>query len=517
MRLIALLFLLPATVVAQPLVLEGELPTTGPDFVLVPFEVPPGTAEVEVRHPVQQPENILDYGLADARGFRGWGGGNDEPFIVNERAASRSYLPGPLTPGTWHVVIGKAKVVTAPARYRLEIERRPSATLAPQAGRASTPWTPGAPLERGARWYAGDLHVHSRESGDAAPTLDAIATFARGRGLDFVHLSEHNTTSQLAFFADVQSRHPALLLLPGMEFTTYGGHANAIGATAPIDHRFGVEGATFDAAVAAMEAQGALLSINHPVLDLGQLCIGCAWRQRVAASKVRAVEIGTGGWDKTGAIFGQQAIAFWDRQLDQGSRAAPVGGSDDHSGGRATGSFDSPIGNPTTMVFAQELSVPAVLEGLRAGRTVVKLQGPSDPMVALRLGDAGIGDEVALGTGSLEATVTGGRGQVLAWLENGRVVEEQPIDADPFTASRAVQGPTSGVTRWRAEVRLSGAPRTVTGHVWLRAMEHEPASCGCTASAPALWGLGAGLLLLLRSARRRTAPPRRSDFAGPRA
>jgi hypothetical protein len=230
-----------------------------------------------------------------------------------------------MTPGTWHVVVGKAKVVTAPARYRLEIERRTAVTLAAQPGRASGAWMAGSPLERTARWYAGDLHVHSRESGDASPTLDAIATFARSRGLDFVELSEHNTTSQLDFMADAQARHPSLLFLPGMEFTTYAGHANAIGATAPLDHRFGIDGASFEGAVAAMEAQGALLSINHPVLDLGQLCIGCAWRQRVSPAKVKAVEIGTGGWDKTGVLFGERALAFWDRQLDQGSRAAPVG------------------------------------------------------------------------------------------------------------------------------------------------------------------------------------------------
>jgi hypothetical protein len=47
------------------------------------------------------------------------------------------------------------------------------------------------------------------------------------------------------------------------------------------------------------------------------------------------------------------------------------------------------------MVYATELSVPAILAGVRAGRTVVKLQGPDDPMVDLRAGDTAIlGDTV---------------------------------------------------------------------------------------------------------------------------
>ena len=56
-----------------------------------------------------------------------------------------------------------------------------------------------APLSMEARWYAGDLHAHSRESGDAKPTIDELVTFARSQGLDFVELSDHNTVSQLDF------------------------------------------------------------------------------------------------------------------------------------------------------------------------------------------------------------------------------------------------------------------------------------------------------------------------------
>lgn len=475
---------------AQPLVLEGALPESGPDFVLIPFQVPAGTVEVEVRHPVQQSENILDYGLADPRGFRGWGGGNVEPIVVGERAASRSYLARPLEAGTWNVVIGKAKVVSAPARYRLEVELRTVATLAPQPDRAQTAWTPGAALEPTTRWYAGDLHVHSRESGDAAPTLDAIATFARGRGLDFVELSDHNTVSQLDFMTAAQARHPALLFVPGVEFTTYAGHLNGIGATRSVDHRFGIEGATFDAAVASFAEQKAVLSINHPVLDLGQLCIGCAWRQKLPATSVGAVEIGTGGWDKTGVLFGAQALAFWDRQLAQGSHAAAVGGSDDHSGGRGTGTFDSPIGNPTTMVFAKSLSVDAVVSAIREGRTVVKLQGPADPMVELVVGNARIGDTVKSAQSTLTATVTGGRGQTLKLLENGVAKETVEVTEDPFVFTREVTSPPSGESRWRGEVWVDGAPRTVSSHLWFTQPEPMKPGCGCS-------GLDAAPLVVL--------------------
>ena len=38
-----------------------------------------------------------------------------------------------------------------------------------------------------------------------------------------------------------------------------------------------LDGETMASAAEKLVAQGAVLSINHPVLDLGNACIGCAW------------------------------------------------------------------------------------------------------------------------------------------------------------------------------------------------------------------------------------------------
>ena len=493
---VALLLCLPTWALAQTtLVFQGEVASDGPDFVRVPFEVPAGLAELEVRHLVPDTSNILDFGVDSPLGFRGYGGGNTEAAVIGVQASSRSYLAGELTPGTWSVVIGKAKVPGAPAQYRIEVELRPAATLPAQPER--TPYAPGEPLSGEARWYAGDLHVHSRESGDAQPSLDAIATFARGRGLDFVELSDHNTRSQLDFYRDVQARHPELLLLPGVEFTTYQGHANGIGATEWVDHRFGLDGETMASAAQKLVAQGAVLSINHPVLDLGSACIGCAWKHPIPKEQLGAVEIQTGGWDKTGVLFGKQAFAFWERLLAQGLHVAPVGGSDDHRAGQGTSSLDSPIGAPTTLVWARELSIPALLQGFKDGRTVVKLQGPQDPMVELTSGAAGIGDTVRAAEATFRARVTGGAGARLRFVVDG-VADAEPVavDADPFEATRALSAPEQGETRIRAEVLVGSDPRTVTGHLWLA---QPPAGCGCGAGAAgSLGALGVALLALRR-------------------
>src|SRR5690606_24207361 len=111
---------------AEPIVFDGEVPADGPDHFFLDFDVPEGTQEIEVRHDDLSEANILDLGLDDPNGYRGWGGGTTEPAIVGVNAASRAYVPGPIPAGKWRVVVGKAKLVESPARYHVEVELRTS-------------------------------------------------------------------------------------------------------------------------------------------------------------------------------------------------------------------------------------------------------------------------------------------------------------------------------------------------------------------------------------------------------
>lgn len=446
---------------------------TPPEHERVAFEVPAGTREIEVRHEGLSSDNVLDWGLDDPKGFRGWGGGNTEPAIVGEHAASRSYLAGPIEAGTWHVVVGKALLRSLPARYSLVVILRDAPTLPAQPERQ--PYVEAAPLSSEARWYAGDLHVHSIESGDARPPIDEIAVFARGRGLDFVELSDHNTTSPLDFIVDAQARHPALLLVPGVEFTTYHGHANGVGATRFVDHKLGLDGATIEGALQAFEDQGALFSLNHPTLDLGDLCLGCAWEHEVPSERLRAIELVTSG---TSGLFTRANLDLWDRLSMHGARIAAVGGSDDHGAGKDLGTFGTPIGSPTTMIFADGLSVSALLDGIRNERTVVKVE-PSDPMVELRVEHSG-GLRVV-------ATVVGGAGTEAIVVRNGIELSRVDVGTNDFEVATRVSAPAAGVDRYRVHVERDGALRTITSHVWVEAGT-DPASptseagCGCRAA-----------------------------------
>jgi hypothetical protein len=488
MRLVSLLLLFPSITAAQDLVLDADVPSDAAPYFEVPFTVPEGTVEIEIRHDDMSDENILDWGLRDPDRFRGWGGGNPEPAIVGVDRASRSYTPGPIEAGEWAVLIGQALVVDAPAHYRIEIFFRTTPTLPEQPARME--YVAAAALQPGPRWYAGDFHVHSNESGDASPTLDEIATFAETRGLDFIELSEHNVVSQLDFIVDAQARHPSLLLLPGIEVTTYWGHANAIGATEWIDFRVMSGG---DASIDTIASSASVLAINHPVLDLGNSCIGCAWALEDPPGAVSAIEIQNGAYSVTGMLFYDRAIRFWEGRLAAGAHIAVIGGSDDHNAGTGTGMFGSPIGAPTTMVYADELSAAAIAEGVRAGRTVVKLEGPDDPMIELDHNRETIDERQT----ELRAVVTGGIGATLYFVRNARRLDAIEVDSDPFEATLAITAPGGEVDdRYRCELDVDGDPRVLTSYLWVRAtgepldaggndagMDTVPGgSCGCRAS-----------------------------------
>jgi hypothetical protein len=480
------------------LVLEGEVPADGLDHFFLDVEVPQGTVEIEVRHADGSEADILDWGLDDPAGFRGWGGGNAEPAVVGEQAASRSYLAGPLPAGTWRVVVGKAKIRSSPATYAVEVLLRDSPTLAADAEQG--PYTP-VTLEEGPRWYAGDLHVHSEHSGDARPGLDELADFARGRGLDFVVLSDHNTTSQLAVMSAAQARHPSLLFVPGVEFTTYDGHAGAFGATDWVDHRIGQPGVTIEAAAQAFAEQGAPFILNHPNLELGELCIGCAWDHDLDPALIGGIEVVTGGYEPVGKLFFADNVALWMALEAAGARVAPVGGSDDHQAGQDAGPTASPIGSPTTLLYAESLEVGALQRALQAGQTVVKLQGPDDPMISLwsASGTWGGPDDEAL-----VARVEGDLGGTLRWFVDGEEAGAVEVSEDPFTHRFFVDAPPAGA-RVRLQLDVDGAPRVLTGTFYL---EDAPAAdvsakegCGGCAQGPA--GAFSPALLLALLARRR--------------
>ena len=403
-------------------------------YVELPFDVPEGASAVEVRYAFD-PGSVLDLGLLDplaepfpsAAGFRGWSGGARDHFMVTASRATPGYLPGPLPSGRWHVLLGLAAVAEGGCSYRVAVDVHVGAEPATVPGLAAAAEVQPDPPARSATrsgpgWYRADLQSHSHHS-DARGSLQDLRAAALERGLDVVAVTDHNTVSHHAPLEAMASER--LLWLPGMEVTTYRGHANVWGVDGWVDFRVRSEH-DVTTLLQHVHERGGLLSVNHPKRSPG--CIGCDWEYAVPDG-IDAMEAWQGPW----WLRNWESLERYDALLRQGRRVTLVGGSDRH---QPVGPDRDPpvlrIGSPTTWLWCEERSRAAALQALRSGRVAVS-EAPEGPFLTIDVGGATMGEEASEAAATLAtATVHGARGERLRWIGAEGVVREVAIEAERF-------------------------------------------------------------------------------------
>jgi predicted metal-dependent phosphoesterase TrpH len=362
------------------LVLKGEVSgAQHKTYFEVPFTVPAGVHRISVdfQYTGRDQKATLDLGIADPQRFRGESGGNKSHFTISETDATPSYLPGEIPAGQWRLIIAvpnmRPQVIS---HYQADIRfnsRGDDAAFTAQ------------PLATGTRWYRGDLHMHTghsdgsckSQSGQRVPCpLFLSVQAAASRGLDFISVTDHNTDSHYEQLRELQPFFDHLLLIPGREMTTFHGHFNVFGVTQFMDWRISKGGLDLNAVLRDARAKGGIASVNHAEASEGEQCMGCRWMPAADPdmSLFSAVEV---------INYGQTMFSsakYWEAQLRAGHRLAAVGGSDNHNATIPPGEV-SAIGWPATAIEADELSVPAILDGIRRGRTFIDLTASRDKML----------------------------------------------------------------------------------------------------------------------------------------
>ncbi len=362
-------------------------------FIEVPFEAPPGTEEVAVSCVVEGVPfagKLVDLGVRDPERVRGWSGGARDRFIVRREWATPGYLPGALPPGRWAVIVASNRI--PPQGCRVEVTVR------------CTP-------ER-LRWLKGDLHMHTVHSDGAYEPADVVR-LAQAAGLDYIGTTDHNTVSHnYAFPRDAQ-----IVRIPGMELTTFGGHANLLGVAEPVSDFRITSTADVQARFGEARQRGAKIVLNHPFSVCDSPGCNWAWGWDVDFDWY---EVWNGPWRASNL----EALAWWQAQLAQGRRLVAVGGSDTHRPDAHTGH-----GKPTTWVRAAAATAPAILDAIGRGHVFIS-QLPEGPMIELSCGSFMMGDEVptagaADGTRTTAVAVDG-----LCEGDQVRVLSEQGIEQE---------------------------------------------------------------------------------------
>jgi hypothetical protein len=163
---------------------------------------------------------------------------------------------------------------------------------------------------------------------------------------------------------------------------------------------------------------------------------------------------------------------FWDKEIGEGHRLTAIGGSDNHNALLPVGA-SSAIGHPTTVVEATELSVPAILKGIRQGRVFVDLTSSQDKVLDLsaKAGSnlAQMGGDLSVSSGvavQLKAHVAGCSGDEVHFILDGH--ESPDIAAIRVSGSDetlSANWSSDGKRHWiRAEVRDKQGKLLVLGN-----------------------------------------------------
>jgi hypothetical protein len=292
--------------------------------------------------------------------------------------------------------------------------------------------------------------------------------------MDFIAVTDHNAISHHHALRELQPYFDRLLLIPGVEITTFQGHAGVLGAIGFVEFRLTIAHLPHIRDLQdAVERQHGLFAINHPALPSNEYCMGCGWTTPgTDFARVDAVEVVNGGAAAAqggGADGPFSGVPFWEARLNEGHRMAAIGGSDNHKPDEDPHAPPA-VGAPTTVVFADNLSERAILDAIRAGRVFVDVEGTRDRMIELTGacgGDSAVmGETLAVPVGAaVHFTVraqrlAGARLDVVMDGHRGVALGEGRIEGDDHVARFTLAG--DGARHWlRVDVRAADDERTL--------------------------------------------------------
>lgn len=194
-----------------------------------------------------------------------------------------------------------------------------------------------------------DLHVHSEASFDGRDSVDLILEQAQAVGLDGIAITDHDTIAA-SLDAVERAAEYDLLAIPGMEVSTADGHVLSLGIEDKIP-----AGLPFGTTIERIRDLGGLAVVPHPYQESrsGVLANISKKELRTAdAIEVYNSRLLTGRSNRQARRFAQR------------TDLPMTAGSDAH--------VCEMVGQAVTNVDPPELTVAAVLEEIRAGRSTVE-------------------------------------------------------------------------------------------------------------------------------------------------
>lgn len=396
------------------------------DFIEIPFKVVDNVNILFIEFIYSDLECRLGLGIIDPTGsLRGWSAERRQRIYIARGTATPGYVAGDIISGVWKAIVRLDNIADNGCGYRLRVTGYKtvlSDTKFDDVYKILSYLTKNTDLlelvknyfeiisimnytypcrdyfkgykasknlSNSSMWYKGDLHIHTIHS-DGRNTVCEVIALARGRGLDFIALTDHNTISQNKEFIEIGSSYEDLLVIPGMEITTFYGHMNVLNIDRYIDFRRKSK-EDFKKLIEEVHNNGGVVSVNHPDISREPMCRDCPFRYR-DIDDFDAIEVWNGPWH----ILNSESISWWHNLLIKGYKVTAIGGSDYH------GVDLTRIGEPTTWIYIDSLSTENVLKSIKMGRAYITYI-PDEPIIDIKAIDSNgnsyiFGDEIKAST-----------------------------------------------------------------------------------------------------------------------
>ncbi|MFH1740535.1 MAG: CehA/McbA family metallohydrolase [bacterium] len=416
--------------------------------------------------------NSLHFSLFDSLGiFRGWWDRNHENTnpraILSSEANEPGFIPGDIHPGQWRIELEIHSLVTNRCEFSLVVESVSKPGSSQTCRKSFGPDTRSS----GPRWFRGDLHTHTHHS-DGRRSFQEMVESARMAGLDYIGITDHNCTAALS---EIQEDLP-VTVIPGLEFTTFQGHALALNIDRHIP--WTENGMPRDPSGLAEEVreQEGLFAVAHPHTPGDPIYPGCLWTdERLQAKSLDLLEVWHGDYERE-AIGTIKNLLLWEALLREGYRVVAVGGGDGHD------LFENELkpGMPLTMIYAQSACREHLMDGLRRGNVCIT----RGPLVDFRLEGVNLpvqmGDEVELLFGATYTLrLVGkemGRGAYVRIFREAEIFVEMPLPSNRDTDLTLYCTADREETWYRVEIYRFAKPRdhllVVTNPIYVRTKPH---------------------------------------------
>ena len=325
--------------------------------------------------------NLLTLSVNDPKVFRGAHHyfNTQQEIIISNSQASLGFVPGPIEPGMWEVVLSNHGIFSDKVDGHIQVAVEGVFSQVQQ----SCPFgvtlaQPHLSLKDRTRDifvalqdYSIELHSHTTHS-DASQSTRELLEAASEQELDWLAITDHNTISAVYEAKEIVEDRNGLSVnvLAGIEYTTFYGHFLVHGPLDKIQKNWtGVTLDNVDDYFAELKAQGVNITIAHPYDTGNPYCTGCRFDYPILDYRyIDNIEV----WNETNPLQRDkniQAYSHWINLLKQGVEINASMGRDWH---RPTPDDLIPV---THVLAKKDAQDEDILKSLNLGRTYVSLAG----------------------------------------------------------------------------------------------------------------------------------------------